>query len=877
MTRLVFRILLLTFPRRLRDQVGRPLLQTLIADSHPGGRLSPGRWLAGAWDLCRAGLAARVAERAYHRAPGRGLGGLRDDLVQVTRGLAGRKGFAATVIATLAVGIAVSGTVLTIITTVFVRELPYRDPSRLAFLWTRLAWVGVPRAWVAGPHIDLLDREAQSIEAIVPVRTSSSSVLINGRADVLVAGFTHAPLFDVLGVAPAIGRAFVEADEPRNVAILSHQVWARDFGRRPDIVGASFDVGSDRMEIIGVMPEDFRFLVHSSLGAPRAVDIWLPTRWPLPTMSDGSFGFAALVRIAPHATLAQAQAELEILGKRVDESRFKSRGFGWDLTPIREDLTGSAWAPMRLLGWAAALLFVVVAANMAGLMLTRHLDREREFAVRTALGAPRRDLARLVLLESVALWVTAAAIGLGAVALIVPVLAGATSLPVPRLQELRFDWTVAAGTLAMSALGGLLFGLIPAWRATPRASSMTTTLNRRGHSARTGWARSVLVVAEVALAATLIAGSVLLLRSYRAVTASDPGFRADGVLLSELRLDTQAYPEEDQAVARFRGIIERAAALPGVSAIGGTTSRPLSGQADQAPVTPEGWVPREAGATSIMTDLMRVTPGYLGAIGMSLIEGRDVAWSDRRDGQPVVVIDERLAREAWPDGRAVGRTLRYTVNDSVTATVIGVVRHARQYRYERDDRPQIYVPHAQDTTAFLILALRVDGDPMAVVQPLRDIVSEADPRIPVSQATTMPAVVDDTLLTSRLQLGLVAIFAVASIALAALGVYSVLAAMVHERTRELGIRMALGAGVGAIRQEVFRRMAAVVGAGLVLGGLAIVAMSSVVSPLLFGVTTRDLASYLVTGTLVVLGALLAAWRPIRRATRIDPAIALRAE
>ncbi|HUR21497.1 MAG TPA: ADOP family duplicated permease [Vicinamibacterales bacterium] len=868
------RLLLLAFPEEIRARVGRPLIQTLITDSHPAGRLALGRFIFGVGDVLRAGLAARFARMAATaRRPSRGLRGWLDDLHHVRRSLTRKKAFVATVLVTLTLGIGITTTIAAVASTVFVRRLPYRDPARLAFMWTKLEWIGVPRAWVAGPHIDLLDREAVTIDSIVPLRTDTPAVIVAGRPDVVTAAFSTANLFDVLGVQPMAGRGFVIGDEPRNVAILSHAWWRRAFGSDPAVVGKFFELGPDRMEIIGVMPEDFRFAVHSSLGDPRAIDVWLPTRWPLATMSDGSFGFAALVRVKPEATLAQAQNELDIIGRRLDESRYKKRGFGWHLTGVQDDLTRTARAPVVLLAVASGLLLLVVAANMAGLMLTRHADRRREFTVRAAIGAPRGALVRLVLLESTVLWTLAGAAGLALAAGALRTVTATPWLPLPRLEELRIEPMIALGTMAASVMGGLLFGLVPALRATRDTSATALNEISRGNSARGGLARSILVTSEVALAVVLVAAGAVLLRSYQSLRAVDPGFSQEQVLLSYLPVDTARYPKESQAIDMFRRLIEGAEALPGVIAAGGTTSRPLSGDVDQTPAQPEGLAARPNADEGLMSDLFRITPGYLEAQGITVVEGRDFTWADRADAPQVALVDERFARQAWPGAAAIGRRVKLHTGPPVQ--VVGVVRHARQYRYEEDDRPQILRPYAQDTTAALTLAVRTTGDPEAIVGSLRGILAGIDPRQPLARITTMERVVSLTLRDRLLQLAMVAVFAISAILLAAIGVYSVLAALVADREREIGIRMALGASAKSVRGLVVGRMGRLTMAGLAIGTAVAFALSRLLDPLLFGVTARDPRSFAGTIALVLVAALVAAYVPVRRATAIDPTRALK--
>jgi predicted permease len=703
----------------------------------------------------------------------------------------------------------------------------------------------------------------------------SSAVMVEGHADVVRAAFSTANLFDVLGAKPLAGRTFVADDEPRNVAILSFTWWQRGFHGDPDIVGKFFELGADRMEIVGVMPETFRFVVHSSLGDPRAVDVWLPTRWALDTMSDGSFGFAALVRVAPDSTLVDAQRELDVIGGQLDETRYKGKGFGWQLTGVRDDLTRHARAPLTLLAIASALLLLVVAANMAGLMLTRQRERQREFTVRTAIGAPRSTLVRLVLLESVTLWASAGAAGLVLARVALQAVAASSSLPVPRLDEALIDLPIVAVTLGLSVLLGVLFGLVPAWRATRNCAANSLRDIGRGLSPKSGVARSVLVTAEVALAVILVAAGTVLVRSYESILAVDPGFAQDQVLLAYLPLDTTRYEDDAQAVDLFRRVIDGALALPGVRAAGGTTSRPLSGDPDQTPARPSDWVAAPNAESDIMSDVIRVTPGYLDAQGIDVIEGRDFLWADRADTEPVAIVDERFARQAWPNSSGVGKTV--TLGQAPPARVVGVVRHARQYRLDADDRPQVLRPYAQDTTSFLTLAIRTTGDPEALLPSLRRVVANTDVRQPVARVTTMGQVVDRALVDRLLQLSLVAAFAIGAILLAAIGVYGVLSSLVADRGREIGIRMALGASAGTVRRLVMGRMGQLTLAGLGAGLAATLGLSRWLDPLLFSVSSRDPISLIVTVVFVLAAAALAAYLPARRATSIDPARALKAD
>lgn len=886
------RLLLLSFPASIRERVGRQLAQTLLADStRASGRLAPWRLLVNSLDVVRAGLAerARHARESHHaseartdpfvverRAGGRWRSSLGADLRHARRSLARRPTFALTVFATLALGLGLITAVFSVVNGVLLNELPYRDPARLAFMWTKLDWIGVPRAWVAGPHIDRLTREAPSVESIVPLRTSEEQLIGDGTPEVVRAGWTTGTLFDVLGVSALHGRTFVTDDEPRNVAILGHALWQQRFGGDPAVIGRTIELGENRLEVVGVMPKDFHFLVHASLGGPRQVDVWLPTRWPLSEMSDGAFGFAALVRVRPASTLAQAQAELDVIARRLDAERYKSRGFGWQLVGVQDDLVKDARPALLLILAAASLLLIVVCANVVGLLLVRHADRRREFAVRTALGARRGDVVRLVVVECLVLSFAAGAAGLALAWMFVRAIAASGAVPVPRLDEVTIDWTSLGFVLVLALAAGLAASVLPAWRFARAPASSPLAEAARGSSGRTSRGRAVLVAAELALAVVLVAGCALLLRSYGAMRAVDPGFDPTGTLTADIRLLMPRYPQEAQAVDFFARVTDALRAVPGVTAVGASTAAPLDADADQAGVVPRDWVPPPGANPSIMVDLIRSTPGYFAATGIDLVAGRDFTWSDRAGAQPVAIVDATFARQAWPNAEAVGKTVSINT-DATPVTIVGVVRHARQYKLEADDRPQVFRPYAQDTTLGLTLAIRTAADPETLVDPLRRAVWAIDPKQPIAGVTTLRRAVDQALLGRRLQLEALGAFATGAALLSAIGLYGLLASIVGERTREIGIRMALGADRRAVRRMVGRRVLLITSCGLITGAIAAGLAARMLAPFLFGVTPRDPFALTATFVLLVMLVAVASYVPVRRATSVDPARALRSE
>jgi predicted permease len=873
-------VALRSWPRPLRERHGRSLEATTraawaaCADLAPGVRLwRRARLIA---DVMQSGLAERWMRRrgesaVRHASPFRAFAVSDREVVQAWRSLVRRPAFAVVVFITLTLGLAANITVFTIVNGVILRPLPYRDPGQLAFMWSKLAWIGVPRAWVAGPHIDRLRRESRSIESIVALRTTSDQLLGQGEPQLIRAGLTTPNLFDVLGVRPMLGRGFVPDDAPRNVVILSYDFWRR-LGADPQIVGRRLTLSTGVMDVVGVLPAECRFLIHSSLGDPTAEDVWLPVDWKLSTMSDGQFGFAALVRVRPGQTLATAQAELDTIGAMVDRERFHSKGFGWQLVGVQDDLVGKARPALLLVAGAAGTLLLVVCANLAGMMFVRLGDRRREFALRAAIGAGRAEIVRLVLVEGAMLAVGSAMAGLGLADLAVRAIAASERLPVPRLAELHLDWHVVAFAVAVTVAISLAMGALPGFGTARDSLAGALAAGARGSSGRLGLGRRMAVGIEVAVATVLVVASGLLGRSYQSVLAVNPGFEPAHVLTATLRLNAQRYPKEEQAVAFHQALADRLTSLPRVRAVGATTSRPLSGDTDQVDAKPDGYLGPD-GKGAIEADLIRSTPGYLAAMGIQLLSGRDFAWTDNAAAAGVALVDEAFARAVWPGQSPIGRIIQL---DETRARVVGVVTQARQYRLEADDRPQIYRPYAQDTTLGATLAIRATGDPAAVAGSIRQVIAALDPTLPVARLETMPSIVDGARFGRRLQMQLLGGCAAVAIVLAALGIYGLLASLVAGRTREIGIRLALGATRAGVRRVVLTQTATLIAGGLAVGVGAATAASGVMAHFLFQVSPRDPVTLVATICVVVIVAGAAAYFPLRRALAVDPARALRA-
>ena len=875
--RALCRLLLAAYPPAFRARFGDALTRDFIAAS------AGGEALRNALDLFAGGVSERRAARyaGRHLASSRQRASLVDPImndIRITlRNLIKRPVYALLVIATLAVGIGANTAVFSLVNGVLLKEMPYRDPARLGFLWSKLDWIGVPRAWVAAPHIPMLANDTKAIESIAGIRTNETQLTGSGEPRMVRMGSTTPNLLDVLGVRPALGRGFVPQDAPAYVALLTHGLWISQFGGDPAIVGKFIELAAERYEVIGVMPENFNFVVHSSLDEPSKVDVWTTADWPLATMSDGSFGFAALVRVRPGETLASAQAQIDVIGERVDKVRFKDRGFGWRLAPLQEDLVGEVRPGLLMLAAAALGILLIVCANVAGLSLVEASRRTREITVRAALGASRRRIIGGIVLDSVMLSMLGGAAGAVLAWISIRAISASRYLSLPRMDDVAMDWRVLLFALALSIAAGIASGLIPAFRAARPNLTLALRDGARGATSQGNRARSMLITVEIALAVMLVAAAGVLFRSFSTLQHIDAGFNPQNVLTADLTLPFARFPEEKQAWQFHRQLAERLAALPGVTAVGAADAPPLSGAADQGGVTPEGFqgggYAGADGGNVLTVDLIRATPGYFNAMGIPVQKGRAFTWDDRSDTRRVAIVDDVFVRQVWPGGETpLGRTLSF---GETKAEIIGVIRHPRLYDMGADDRPQVFLPWLQDTTLGLTIALKTTGDPAALAEPLRQTVWALDPNLPVAELMPMRARVDVSMAERSLQLALLAGFALAALLLASIGLYGMISSSVTQRTQEIGVRAALGASAGSIRTLVLRKALLLAVIGVALGLAGALGIGGVLSRFSFGVTGRDPLTLAATAGLLLAVALLAAYVPARRASRVDPIIALR--
>jgi putative ABC transport system permease protein len=845
------------------------------------------------------GMSHEEAQRAARRAfgdPGRVKEDAREtwrwkwlddraqDVAFTLRTLRRAPGFTAVVVGTLALGIGANTAVFSVVRSVLLEPLPYPDDEQLAVVWHRAPRFNAREFHTSPPEYVAYRDQGESWDELAAFLVSAATATGDGeQPERFPVAFTTWNLFPALGVEPLLGRTFTadeDKDGLRDVAVLSHQRWISRYGGEREVLGKTIMLDGVPRTVVGVMPAEFRF--------PNPdVRVWLPLALTEGQMlySRGNHALSLVGRVRRGSSLAAAEAELAALtarwvGDGVDVHTWHPTYLRSLLTEVVGDVSRTLWV---MLG-AVALVLLIACANVASLLLVRAEGRVREMSLRTALGAGRRRLMSQLLTESL---VVAAAGGLAGVALAylgVDALRAITPADLPRLDEITVDAAVLGFTLLVTVSAGILFGLVPALHA--GRADLHSALREEG---RTGTpsrkrirVRQLVVVSETALAVVLLVAAGLLLQSFRRLMAVDPGFRTERVLTATVTIPRASYSRPEEVVGFYESLLPPIASLPGVTAAGAATQAPLAGGLVQHDIEIEGGMDAAGGPVPI-ADLQVVTPGYFEAMGIPLLEGRSFERGDGTAAPLVAVVSEDLARGFWPGRSAIGGGIRLSGRDERHARVVGVVPEVRQARLDRPaPRGTLYLAHAQTPYTWvpirsMTLTVRSSIEPTSLVSAIRRELQAIDPSVPLYGVRTMEQAVADTTATRRFSMLLQLLFALVALSLAAVGLYGVVAFTVACRTPELGIRMALGAKESQVRRMVVGQGMGIVAIALALGlGGAFVA-GRLLRGLLFGVSPDDPVIYSTVAGVLLAVALLACWIPARRASRVHPAEALRAE
>jgi putative ABC transport system permease protein len=793
---------------------------------------------------------------------------LRLDVGLAVRCLRRAPAFAALVILILALGIGANSAIFSVVNGVLLRELPYDHPERIAYLWQRWDRADLPRVNASVPEFRDYEAGASTLEAIGGVVTAGTTLGDTLQPERIEMALVTPGFFDVFGVHPALGRAFTpeEALVPFAVfGLLSDRLWRNKFAADPGVIGSVALIGGRRITILGVMPPRFDF--------PRGVDVWRPLVLT-GNQSDRSRRFIdVLVRIKPGVSLSVAEQDVHATEQRVPEHAVAVT----QLVSLRDELVGPVQDALVLLMSVVGLVLLLACVNVANLLLARATRRQREVAVRVALGASRGRLVRQMLTESLVLSLAGAVLGLALAQAAMASLRVFGAGRIPRLEEISLDARVLGFTLVVSLLTGLLFGLVPAVSAA-RGEVATVFRGGRGSAGRgTQRLRSGLIVAELALSLMLAVGASLLARSFSRLRSVDLGFQEDRLLTFSVGLPFALYPEPGRRTRFFEELLGRIRAMPDVVSAGATSILPVSIPNASSSAIAEGQE-RDGGFPE--ADVRTVTPGYLEALQVPLLRGRMLDPRDGADsGRKVALVNRRLAERLWAGVDPLGK--RFSVNAPPDRPdwreVVGVVGDMRHGPLEAPARIAMYEPHTQAADGTLSLVVRTRGDPLQLGPRVREAVRGLDPTIPVYQVRSMAQHLGDSLGARRFHVFLIGAFSGLAVALAGVGLYGVISYAVAQRNGEIGVRMALGAEQSQVARMVIGQGLRLALIGIAVGTAGALAASRAIAGLLYGVTPADPTSFIATAMLLVLVAVAASWIPARRAARIDPLSALRDE
>jgi putative ABC transport system permease protein len=802
-------------------------------------------------------------------------------------------GFTAAAVLTLALGIGANSAIFSVVRAVLLQPLPYADPERLVTVWNRLEKTNFPKAPVAAPDFTDYRSEIRLFEDLAATDNVSEGALTGDfEAEQIRMASVTANFFSLLGVEPLLGRVFAPddgtplpansqapnaiANAPPSALVLSHELWTRRFGGDPGVLGRSLRVSGRPFTVVGVLPPGFELLMPPDAGMPTNIHAWTPLRFDLAGFPRDNGWLRVIGRLRPGVTVAQAQAEMDALAARQREQFQYHENVGLEISvlPMHRDVVGRVRPVLLALLGAVGFVLMIACANVANLLLARAAARGREMAVRTALGASGGRLLRQMLTESAVLAVLGAGAGL-------VVAWGGTRLLValkpsnlPRLPEIGIDGTVLGFTLAIATLSGLAFGIVPALGALSAAPA--ESLRARDGGAGSLRARNALIVAEVALSLILLIGAGLMLRSFAGLARVRPGFDPEGVLTYSVSLPLPSFQTQEARTRFLSQMEDRVATLPGVRAVGSVFPIPLGGRFWTGPYggradAEDTWTKNEA-------NFRIATPGYFSAMGTRVLGGRAFTPADNQANRTVAVVDETLAKRLFPGRSAVGEQVGVDLfGNKHWLEIVGVVEPIRHDDLRQDGRETIYFPHHLFPWPPMTVAVRSTGDPTVLLGSVREEVRGLTPDLPLYNVRTLNEAFSLALANTRFTMILIAVFAGVALILAMVGLYGVIAYTVRQRTREIGIRMALGARQGSILRMVVGGGLRLILAGVALGILAAYPLTRTVQSLLFGVTPGDPLTYALLASLLVGVALVACYLPAQRAARLNPMESLRAE
>ncbi|MBZ5620713.1 MAG: ABC transporter permease [Acidobacteriia bacterium] len=817
---------------------------------------------------------------------------LLQDLRYALRMLRKSPGLSAVIVLSLAIGIGANSAIFSVVNALLLRPLPYPDPDRLAILWLRSPGINIPQDWPSpGQYIDL-QTENHSFEEMSISQGRSGTLVGRDQPERIEALRTSSSLFHLLGARPMYGRLLLpEDDKPGQaaVAILSYGCWKRVFGSDPGIVGKSVTLnglgpgtGTDKNQftVAGILQPEFLLNdeIMPTVGSIRRMEIFLP----LPLGPDavnrrGDENYNLMARLKPGVTMAQAQADVSVIAGRIREKDKRDKTFTISVVPLLDQVVGNVRRAVLVLLGSVTLVLLIACANVANLLLSRAAGRQKEVAIRTALGAGWQRLVRQLLTESMLLGVMGGAAGLLIARWSLYVVRTVNPGNIPRLEAIDIDGRVLAFTFGVSILTGIVFGLAPALRAarvdlnTALKAGGRNTQGDGGFNTSRHRLRSLLVVSELAFSLMLLIGAGLLIRSFVRLQSVSPGFNASHVVSMRLVANGgRSFQNRDAAVQFYRQLGQRISSVPGVKAQGAVSSLPFTSSVGWGGISVEGFTPQPG--QELQVDLRSATSDYFRAMEIPLVKGRFFSDHDSEpNAQQVVLIDEKFAQRFWPHEDPIGKHVWFDPKKPIT--IVGVVGVVKQYGLDIDGRIVVYGPSGGGG----YVVVRTSSDPAAAAGAIAREVHALDPAILLYDVRTMEDRMHDSLARQRFSAIMLGAFAAFALILAAVGVYGVMSYLVTQGTHDIGVRIALGARPGSIARMVVRQVMELAVAGIVAGLIGAVALTRVMASLLFGVSATDAVTFSLVAGFLGMVAVLASYIPARRATKVDPLTALREE
>ncbi|HXC68680.1 MAG TPA: ABC transporter permease [Pyrinomonadaceae bacterium] len=784
-----------------------------------------------------------------------------------------RPGFLVIAVSTLALGIGATTAMFTVVNSVLLRPLQFPESERIVMLESVNPQMGVMRSNVSVPDILDWQKQSQSFEQIAAFSTSTWFLQYGDEIERVRAAGVSPEFFPLFRTNPLHGRLFLPDDflqEGKEPVVLSYAYWQRRYGGSTSILNTNVVIGTEPSTIIGIMPPGFNY--------PDDTEMWWSRPLRTNEVRDNRY-MNAVARLKPNVSIAQAQAEMDTISERLAQS-YVATNSKWSalLTQLQERLVGELRTSLLILLGAVAFVLLIACTNVANLLLARAAYREQEIAVRTALGASRMRVVRQLLTESVLLSIVSGLIGLGLSIWLVKLLIAISPANSPRVDEIRFDWRVFGFTLGVTVLAGLLFGLVPALQTSrPNLNEMLKDSGRHGaESGRRNRVGSLLIVSEIALSFVLLVGAGLLIKSFLNLRQINPGFNADNVLVMRLSLLWPKYKDAEPRIQAYKQVIDSIKAVPGVQSAGAVLSLPLRGDRfalgrsvirEGRPMTPD---------EAVNARHLAVTGDYFQTLQIPLKAGRLFTEQDNSQSPKVVIINERMARELWPNENPIGRHFTEWRDEKFPREVVGVVGDTKVDSLDKETENQMYMPYLQDSGwSSLSLVVRTTEDAGAFAGSVREAIQAVDKGIPTYNLRTLNDVVSLSAAPRRLPMLLLSAFAGVAMLLAMLGIYGVTSYYVTQRTHEIGVRMALGAQIVDVLKLVLWRAMLLAAIGIGIGIAGAVAVTRYLSTLLFGVKPIDSITFIGVAVVLAVVVLVACLVPARRAAKIDPLEALR--